>query len=152
MSAAQRKLGITARDLIRHPTDAGPGRQEAASHPGPISLTTPLEEIVPLLQAAAAEGLDVVDEQGRLTGTITREDAIGALSRTIEEILEERRVLELALERQRMALDALAARIGQIREILDLSEELSRGSTDPGPALARTLAEIRRSLGEPERR
>jgi CBS domain-containing protein len=152
MAAAQRKLGITARDLIRQPAGAGPGQQPATAHPGPILASTPLEEIVPLLRAAAAEGIDVVDEQGRLTGTITREDAIRVLSRTIEELVEERRVLELALERQRLALDDAAARFGQIREILDLADELRRGSSDPAPALARALAEIRRTLGESGRR
>jgi CBS domain-containing protein len=152
MSAGQRKLGITARDLIRPAAGPGSSEQDAGSHPGPISLSTPLEEIVPLLQASAAEGLDVVDEEGRLTGTITREDAIRALSHSIEEMLEERRVLEMAVERQRLALDGMAARIGQIREILDLSEELSRGSADPAPALTRAVAEIRRALDESGRR
>lgn len=152
MAARQPRSGITAQDLLRHHSAGAPGEHSAIAHPGPILVSTSLEDIVQLLQSAAAEGIEVVDEQGRLAGTITREDAIRALSLNIEELTEERRVLQLALERQRLALDDTASRLGQIRETLDLADELRRGSSDPAPALRHALAEIRRILGESGRR
>jgi CBS domain containing-hemolysin-like protein len=152
MAAAQRRSGITARDLLRHHKEGGPGERVAIELPGPIPSSTSLEEIVQLLRSAGVEGIDVLDEQGRLEGTITREDAIRVLSRNIEEMAEERRVLQLALERQRLALDDTASRLGQIRETLDLADELRRGSSEAAPALLHALAEIRRILGESGRR
>jgi CBS domain-containing protein len=151
MVDARRRSGITARDLLRHPGESVAEAQSVPTQPGPVPASTSLEEILKLLRAAAADAIDVVDDEGRLEGTITREHALGALVRAVEEMSEERRVLELAVERQRLALDDLAERLGRIHEALDLAEELRRGSSDPSPVLERVLAQIRRDLGEPRR-
>jgi CBS domain-containing protein len=151
MAASHRKSGITARDLLRHPTPRGTDEGIGTAEPGPIHGSTSLEEILPLLGAATADAIDVVDEHGRLEGTITREDAIHALARAIDELAEERRVLQLAVERQRVALDEATERLERIRETLDLAEELRRGSPDAGSGLPHAVEEIRRILGAPRR-
>jgi CBS domain-containing protein len=148
MVDARRRSGITARDLLRHSGESVAEVQSIPIQPGPVPASTSLEEILKLLRAAAADAIDVVDDEGRLEGTITREHALRALVRAVEEMSEERRVLELAVERQRMALDDLAERMGRIREALDLAEELRRGSSEPSAVLERVLAQIRRDLGE----
>lgn len=151
MAASRWRSGITARDLLRYPTPRDTDEDRGASQPGPIHGSTSLEEILPLLRAATADAIDVVDEHGRLEGTITREDAIHALSRAIDDLAEERRVLQLAVERQRLALDEATERLERIRETLDLAEELGRGSPAAGPALLHAMEEIRRILGGPRR-
>ena len=151
MTTPNRKIGITARDLLRHPAQPALGGSAGATLPGPVHASTPVEVILELLRTSEVESIDVIDDEGRLEGTITREGALRALARAIEDLMEERRVLQLAVERQRVALEETAGRLGRIRETLDLAEELRRGSTGPGAGLEHALEEIRRILTESRR-
>ncbi|HEY7727518.1 MAG TPA: hypothetical protein VID50_03615 [Candidatus Eisenbacteria bacterium] len=151
MAASHRKSGITARDLLRGPADGEPGERPLSTPHGPIQAATPLEEILRLLQAATAGEIEVVDEEGRLEGTITQEGALRTLGAAVADLSEERRVLQLAVERQRQALDEASARLDEIRETLTLLDEIRRGSAGAETAVEHALGEIRRILSRPTR-
>jgi CBS domain-containing protein len=151
MAASHRRSGITARDLLHHPAEREAGDPSEPVLAGPVHASTPLEDILETLRAGAVGAVEVVDEEGRPQGPITREDALGAFSRALAMLSEERRVLELAVELQRRALDEATERLQRIRETLDLADELQKGSTGAGPALQHALEEIRRILGGPSR-
>ena len=152
MAASNRKSGITARDLLRHPAYPAVVDETGTALPGPIHASTPVEVILELLRTGEIDTIDVVDDQGRLEGTITREGALRSISRAIEDLTEERRVLQLAVERQRAALEEATGRLGRIRDAVELAEELRRGSAGAATkGLEHALEEIRRVLFEPRR-
>jgi hypothetical protein len=107
----------------------------------------PIDQVLARMDEAQASALPVLDEEGRFEGEVTLRAILDALLARHADLVQERRVLNLAIERQRLALENASDRLLALNDsVIELETMLLRTS-DEGEYFRRAIELLRSLLG-----
>ncbi len=144
--------GLTAGDALsrarpHEPADFLPPADDSRRPARPVNDRTPVEEVLVRMDEARTDSLPVLDEEGRFVGDVTQRDILESLLARHADLMYERRVLNLAIERQRLALEATSSRMTALNDYLAELELLLLRTANEGEYFRRAIELLRSLLG-----